>query len=163
MNRFNDLYDVNSLQKSLEDINANSNNNNNEYPEVPVGKYEVKIEKIELAGTREGNKPMGKVQFRIIEGEYKNSCLFYNQVLIGTDKKTGLLSAFGIHNFNLFLKSLEPLTEEGLDRPIVFKDFKQYEQLLLDVAEDVESSIYEIQYGKNNDFATFKVLGIYEE
>lgn len=161
MSKFNNVYDVNALAESLNEIKQNSNNSG-EYPEVPVGKYEVKIEKVELGATREG-VPMGKIQFRIHDGEFKKQCLFYNQVLVGKDKNTGQLSAFGIHKFNEFLRSLDPITEQGIELPIEFKDFDQYEQLLLDVAECVESLVYEIQYGKNNDFPTFKILNIFED
>lgn len=155
-NKFNDLYDVNALQQNLDEIEANKNKKDGDFPEVPVGKYEVKIEKIELGESKNGS-PMGKIMFRIIEGEFKKSCLFYNQVLVGKDKNTGEVTAFGLHNFNEFLKTLDSQVE------IKFKDFFQYEQLLLDVAEAVESLVYEIQYGKNNDFPTFKVLNIYED
>jgi hypothetical protein len=153
MSRFNDLYDTKALQESLAKANENGNG---EFPEVPVGKYVVKVEKIELGSTKAG-VPMGKIQFRIIEGDYKKQCLFYNQVLVGTDKNTGELSAFGIHNFNEFLKSLETNVE------VKFKDFDQYADMLLDIAEDVEGLEYDIQYGRNNDFPTFKVLAVYED
>ena len=160
MSKFNNVYDVNALAESLNEIKQNSGNG--DYPEVPVGKYEVKIEKIELAESS-NHSPMAKVQFRINDGDYKKQCLFYNQVLVGKDKNTGQLTAFGIHKFNEFLRSLDPINEQGLEVPIEFKDFDQYEQLLLDVAECVESLVYEIQYGKNNDFPTFKILNIFED
>ncbi len=160
MSKFNNVYDVNALAESLNEIKQNSGNG--DYPEVPVGKYEVKVEKVELGSTKDG-VPMGKIQFRINDGDYKKQCLFYNQVLVGKDKNTGQLSAFGIHKFNEFLRSLDPINEQGLELPIEFKDFDQYEQLLLDVAECVESLVYEIQYGKNNDFPTFKILNIFED
>lgn len=152
MTNFNKLYDAKELQESIQKAKENGGN----FEEVPVGKYEVKVEKIELGETKDG-KPMGKIQFRIVEGKYKKSCLFYNQVLVGKDKETGKLTAFGIHNFNLFLKSLD--TRVNVD----FEDFDQYDNMLLDVAEDVESLTYAIQYGKKNDFPTFKVLDIYED
>ena len=91
------------------------------------------------------------------EGDYKKQCLFYNQVLVGTDKNTNQLTAYGIHKFNQFLKSLD----SGLT--IEFKDFKQYEDLLLDIAEEVEKLTYLIEYSKVNDFATYKVKEIYED
>lgn len=152
-NKFNELYNVNDLQESLKKAQENTT----EFPEIPVGKYEVKIEKIELRSTKEGNKPMGTIQFVITDGEYKKFKLFYNQVLVGTDKTTGQLTTYGLHHFNEFLKSLD----SGLE--IKFVDFNQYENLLLDVAEKVEHLIYEIQYGKNNDFPTYKILDIFEE
>lgn len=151
---FNFDYDISDIEKSLRDIEANSTDNSKE---IPAGKYEVKIEKIEMKSTKDGGKPMGFVQMRIQEGEYKNHCLFYNQVLIGFDKKTGQLSAFGIHNFNRFLKSLD----SGLE--ISFKDFNQYANLMLDVSERVEKLTYAIEYSINNGFANYKVKEIYED
>lgn len=154
MNKFNEAYNVQDLVKNLNEIQQNGGNG--DYPEVPVGKYEVKVEKIELGSTK-NSVPMGKIQFRIQEGDYKKSCLFYNQVLLGKDKETGQLTAFGIHKFNEFLKSLDTQVD------VKFEDFNQYEQMLLDVAEDVESLSYEIQYGKNNDFPTFRVLEVFDD
>ena len=83
MNKFNEAYNVQDLVKNLNEIQQNGGNG--DYPEVPVGKYEVKVEKIELGSTK-NSVPMGKIQFRIVEGDYKKSCLFYNQVLLGKDK-----------------------------------------------------------------------------
>lgn len=152
MTDFNKLYDAKELQESIKKAKENGGN----YEEVPVGKYEVKVEKIELGETKDG-KPMGKIQFRIIEGKFKKSCLFYNQVLVGKDKETGRLTAFGMYNFNQFLKSLDTRVN------VEFVDFNQYADMLLDIAEDVEALTYAIQYGKKNDFPTFKVLDIYED
>ena len=151
---FNFDYDISDIEKSLKEIEANSTDNSKE---IPAGKYEVKIEKIEMKSTKDGGKPMGFVQMRIQEGEYKNHCLFYNQVLIGFDKKTGQLSAFGIHNFNQFLKSLD----SGLT--IAFKDFTQYGNLLLDVSEKVENLSYLVEMTKKNDFPSYKIKEIYED
>lgn len=155
MNKFDDMFDLEDIIASVKDIENNSKKDG-DFPEVPVGRYEVKIEKIELASTQNG-KPMGKVMMRIVEGDYKKQCLFYNQVLVGTDKNTNQLTAYGIHKFNQFLKSLD----SGLT--IEFKDFKQYEDLLLDIAEEVEKLTYLIEYSKVNDFATYKVKEIYED
>ncbi|MDY5929883.1 MAG: DUF669 domain-containing protein [Candidatus Onthovivens sp.] len=155
MSKFDEMFDLEDIIASVNEIESN-NKKDGDFPEVPVGKYEVKIEKIELASTKDG-KPMGKVMMRIAEGDYKKQCLFYNQVLVGTDKNTNQLTAYGIHKFNQFLKSLD----SGLT--IEFKDFKQYEDLLLDVAEEVEKLTYLIEYSKVNDFATYKVKEIYED
>lgn len=153
-NKFDEMFDLDLLKSSVEEIEENSNNG--DFPEIPVGKYEVKIEKIELDESKNG-KPMGKVQMRIVDGTYKKSCLFYNQVLVGTDAKTNQLTAFGIHNFNKFLKALD----SGLD--IKFDDFNQYEELLLDVSEEVENLTYEIKYTKKNDFPVYEILEIFED
>lgn len=153
MKDFNMMYNVEELGKSLSEIEKT---NTGDFPEIPVGNYEVKIEKIELGESKSG-MPMGKIMFRIVEGDYKKACLFYNQVLIGSNKETGQLTAFGIHKFNQFLKSLD----SGLE--IQFKDFDQYGDLLLDVAEKVEKLVYLIEYSKVNDFPSYKVREIYED
>lgn len=149
---FDDL-NLDELSQSLNEIEANSFDPNKE---VPPGKYEVKIDKIELKTSQKG-KPMGFVQMRIVDGEFKKQCLFYNQVLVGTDKVSGQLTAYGIHNFNQFLKSLD----SGL--PIAFKDFNQYGNLLLDVSEKVENLSYLVEMTKKDDFPSYKVKEIYED
>ena len=153
MTDFNFDFDLNDIEESLQTIQ----NNDITDREVRPGKYEVKIEKIELKSTKDGGKPMAFVQMRIQDGEFKNMCLFYNQVLVGFDKNTGKLTAFGIHNFNKFLKSLD----SGVQ--IVFKDFKQYANLMLDVSELVENLTYLIEFTKRGDFANYKVLEIFED
>lgn len=153
MTDFNFDFDLNDIEESLQTIQ----NNDITDREVRPGKYEVKIEKIELKATKDGGKPMAFVQMRIQDGEFKNMCLFYNQVLVGFDKNTGKLTAFGIHNFNKFLKSLD----SGVQ--IVFKDFKQYANLMLDVSELVENLTYLIEFTKKGDFANYKVLEIFED
>lgn len=153
MTDFNFDFDLNDIEESLQTIQ----NNDITDREVRPGKYEVKIEKIELKSTKDGGKPMAFVQMRIQDGEFKNMCLFYNQVLVGFDKNTGKLTAFGIHNFNKFLKSLD----SGVQ--IVFKDFKQYANLMLDVSELVENLTYLIEFTKKGDFANYKVLEIFED
>lgn len=153
MTDFNFDFDLNDIEESLQTIQ----NNDITDREVRPGKYEVKIEKIELKSTKDGNKPMAFVQMRIQDGEFKNMCLFYNQVLVGFDKNTGKLTAFGIHNFNKFLKSLD----SGVQ--IVFKDFKQYANLMLDVSELVENLTYLIEFTKKGDFANYRVLEIFED
>lgn len=149
---FDDL-NLDELSQSLNEIEANSFDPNKE---VPPGKYEVKIDKIELKTSQKG-KPMGFVQMRIVDGEFKKQCLFYNQVLVGTDKVSGQLTAYGIHNFNQFLKSLD----SGLT--IAFKDFNQYANLLLDVSEKVENLSYLVEMTKKDDFPSYKVKEIYED
>ena len=149
---FDDL-NLDELSQSLNEIEANSFDPNKE---VPPGKYEVKIDKIELKTSQKG-KPMGFVQMRIVDGEFKKQCLFYNQVLVGTDKVSGQLTAYGIHNFNQFLKSLA----SGLT--IAFKDFNQYANLLLDVSEKVENLSYLVEMTKKDDFPSYKVKEIYED
>ena len=153
MSNFNDRYDLNALKSKLEEVQQTQGSS--DYPEIPVGKYEVKIEKIELRENKNGN-PMCSIRFKIVDGEFANSLLFYNQTLIGTDKE-GKQTVLGLHLNNEFLRSLD----SGLT--IEFNDFDQYADLLEDVAYETKKLVYLIEYSKKGDFPTYKVKEIYED
>ena len=88
------------------------------------GKYEARVESMEIKGTKaDPNRPMLAVSFKILSGEYKNQRLFMNRVLYGTkNDKNMIASAMG------FLEKLD----SGV--PISFTSYKQFAQLVLDVA-----------------------------
>ena len=68
-------------QVDLEGLKEDVENNTGNYEKVPHGQYEVAITKMELGVTKETNKPMVKVQFKIVsDGEYKGKLIFMNQV-----------------------------------------------------------------------------------
>lgn len=54
-------------------------NNSGDYPEVPVGKYEVKVEQLECKLSK-NNNPMVSIWFKILAGEFEDSIIFYNGV-----------------------------------------------------------------------------------
>ena len=81
---------------------------------------------------------MLKGQFRIQEGEFEKSCLFYNRVLYGTKNDANMIASdVG------FLKTLEPSEEVG---PITFESYAAFADLVLDIAEDIQGLQYEIEY-----------------
>lgn len=139
-----------------EDIKAAAENNI-EFKEVPYGTYEVKVEKMELVETSDKSKkpgmPMVSIWFKILNGEYKNSMIFYNKVIMGTTN-----DGFMIHSNNEFLRSLE----SSLD--IEFHSYSQYAQLLLDIAEDIDGKLeYGLKYGENNKgFKTYEITDVFE-
>ena len=149
--KFNKMVDVEGLKKDVAE--AQENGGTGEYREVPHGNYEVQITKIELGETGENSKnpgsPMVKIWFKITEGEYKNSILFMNQpITLG----------FQIHSLNEFLKTLD----SGVN--VVFDDYVQYDQMLLDIAEEIEKQKlgYVIEYGERKGYNTFKVIEVFE-
>ena len=123
----------------------------------PAGTYRVKVEKIELGETKKAPiRPMGKIQFRIVEGKHKNKCLFYNQILVGTNKDTGELTAIGLKKFDDFLNSLQPRVEVSFSK--CKTGFEGYKDLLLDVAEDIEGLTYDVELTYKGDFPEYKVI-----
>lgn len=127
-----------NLEQLKHDAEEAAKNNGGDYPEVPEGTYTVKVEKLEVGATKDG-RPMLKAQCRIVEGEYKKQCLFYNRVLYGTKNDANMIaSAVG------FLKNLEPSEDVG---PVVFESYNQFSELALDIAEDIDGVMeYEVDY-----------------
>lgn len=119
------------------------------YKEVPVGEYEVSVEKMELVKSKSG-RPMVSIWFKIIsEGEYKGSLLFWNQVV---DQQVGI----GI--MNKFLRSLE----SGVD--VEFETYRQYGNMIMDIHEAISGRLeYALKYSKNKkDFSVFEITEVYE-
>lgn len=91
--------DTEGLQKDIAEAEANGGQG--DYREVPVGTYEVKIDKMEIkecGSEKHAGEPMFTVQFRILEGDFENSCLFMNQLIT---------EGWQIGQVNKFLRSLD--------------------------------------------------------
>lgn len=144
-------FDTKGLKDDLKEIEENGGTG--DYREVPCGRYEVKIEKMELGETGPKSKnpgsPMLKVQFRILTGEYKNSCIFMNQVIT---------QAFQLHLAKEFLQSLD----SGLD--IDFESFMQFSDLILDVHEAINGRLeYGLDYSETSKgFKKFEITDVFE-
>lgn len=118
-----------------------------DFPEVPHGTYEVKIEKLELVESKSG-KPMLSCWMKILDGQYKGQRLFYNQVMhVG----------FGIHKANEFLRSLDS------DVDIEFESFKQFNDMVLNVHEAIDGvTEYAVEYGEEKGYNTFKIVDVFD-
>ena len=106
---------------------------------------------MELKSSKNGD-PMVSIWFKIINGEYKNSILFMNQVVT---------QGFQIHIVNELLRSLVGEMEKPID--IDFKNYKQYSELLMDVFEEITGNFeYALSYKENSKgFKTFKVEEVF--
>lgn len=87
----------NTYKVSSDDVKSIEKNDKRDYPEIPYGEYEVKITKLELVSNSK-DKPMVICRFKILDGKYKNSMIFMNQVVT---------QDFQIHIINEFLRSLD--------------------------------------------------------
>ncbi|MBP2655619.1 MAG: hypothetical protein H6Q73_3188 [Firmicutes bacterium] len=120
-----------------------------DFKDVPKGKYEVKITKLELKASKKSDEPMLACWMKIIAGQYKGQYIFYYQMLT---------TGFGIHAANEFLRSLD----SSLD--IAFDNFKQYNDMLMDVMEaiEVEKLEYILDYGENDKgYKTYKIEDVF--
>lgn len=136
---FNKKVDVNGLKEDVKEVEENGGS----FKEVPHGKYEVEINKMELKETKKGD-PMLSIWLKIIDGDFKDSLLFYNQVLT---------NGYGIHNACEFIRSME------LDKEITFDDFVQFGTMIEDIYKNdiCDKLEFVIEYGqtkKGYDFYT---------
>lgn len=143
--KFNKVVDVNGLKADVKE--AAEKGGTGEFKEVPHGTYEVAVEKLELKASKKGD-PMVAIWFKILEGNFKNSLIFLNQVIT---------QGFQIHIVNELLRSMDT----GLD--IDFENYEQYGNLLMDVHEGVAGKIeFALEYGEKKGFNTFKITDAYD-
>lgn len=148
--KFDEQVDLEQLKKDAEEA---AKNGGGDFPEIPKGTYVGKFEKLEVGQTKDG-RPMLKGQFRITEGEFEKSCLFYNRVLYGTKNDANMIaSAVG------FLATLEPSEEVG---PVEFESYSQFADLVLDIMEDIDGELeYEIEYDPDG-FQNISITDVFE-
>lgn len=142
--QFDSAIDTKGLAEDVKEAAENGTS----YREVPHGDYEVAIDKLELIASSKGD-PMVTVWFKVLNGEYKGSRIFMNQVI-----KEG----FQVHIANEFLRSLDT----GID--IEFVTYKQYGNLLMDVMESIDGNLeFALSYkeGKKG-FSIYEIKEVFE-
>lgn len=118
--------------------------------EVPHDTYEIAVQKLELIKSKKGD-PMVTCWMKIVEGEYKGSLIFMNQVVT---------QGFQIHIANEFLRSLVAAMAEPVD--VEFKTYSQYGNMIMDVAEAIDNNFeYKVRYYDNRGYNAFEIQEIY--
>lgn len=153
----------NDIEKQINDAKANQPTGDG--LDAPAGNYVANIEKMELAATKDG-RPMFKVMLRVIEAgeaasdevrEYlghfksKKPCLFMNRVIYGTKNDANMIaSVIG------WLEKLEPAD------PVVFKNYSQFADLILDVFEEVTDAVELEVYYDPDAFNSISINEVYD-
>lgn len=127
----------------------------NQFTEVPDGLYVCALEKLEL-GESKNSKPMVKAQFRIKEGSHKKQCLFYNGVMAANNPQ---YNGFMIHRVLKFLRSLRVFDESEIDFD---GDYKDFNELLLDIAEESQYMKFEIEKSQDGDYSRIEITDVFE-
>ena len=146
--KINRSVDLEGLRKDVENA---SENGTGDFPTIPAGKYEVALVSLEIKGTKKDNRPMLAVSFKILSGEFKNQRLFMNRVIYGTkDDGRMIKSAVG------WLNTLD----SGVD--VAFQDYKQFADLVMDVAEAIDGKIeYAVEYD-DSQFNSIKIVEVFD-
>lgn len=132
--KFKNGIDQNAINEAITEAKENGGG----FKEVPEGTYEVEVEKIELKQTRKGDD-MVSIWFTILDGEFKGSKLFKNQVI---KENWQLGQAF---DFIFALGTgIEPTKKIKNN-----DDFQDYLDEVLDEIND-QGLEYEVKYTINN-------------
>ena len=145
--KFQEKFPAAEMTKAVEQAKENGG-----YDKIPDGDYRCKVEKMELKESKNG-APMCSIMFRIVAGDLKKQCIFYNRVLAGT-KNDGYM----IKSNNDFLDSLD----SGV--AISFENWEQYNDLILDIAEEIDADKLEYMVRVENDgkYSTLTIVDIIE-
>lgn len=142
---FDKAIDTEGLAKDVADAAENSGRR-----EVPHDTYEVAINKLELVKSKKGD-PMVTCWMKIVAGEYKGSLIFMNQVVT---------QGFQIHIANEFMRSLVAEMETPI--PVDFKTYKQYGNMIMDIAEAIDNNFeYKVRYYDNKGYNAFEIEEVY--
>ena len=143
--KFNSMVDTTALANDVNDASTKGG----DYKEVPHGEYIVNVAKMEIKESKNGN-PMLSIWFKVVEGDYKGSMIFFNQVIT---------KGFQIHICNELLGAL---CDETVD--VHFEDYKQYNDVVLDVFEKSDAFEYQLSYTKaKGDFSNYKITEVFDK
>ena len=114
--------------------------NNGQYREVPSGLYPVVIDKMEVGESSWGTDQIN-ITFKITEGEYRNSRIFYNGTFDDNFAhgiyKTAELLASLMDDEDMTTSTIAVILDHGVDEA---KDF------IADAAETCENLGYDLDY-----------------
>lgn len=142
---FNNAVDMEQLSRELTDLKDGKQ----VFEDVPDDSYAVSIDKMSIAKSKnDPHKLIFKVQFNVVEGEYKNRKIFWNQ---------NVMTSRGIHAVCEFIRSLEVFDE---DTALWNNDFEDFSNLILDASQacDEDKMKFVIEYSHNEKgFASITV------
>ena len=122
-----------------------------DFEELPLGRYEVSVEGLELKPTKEKGFPMVAAKFKVVQGEHTGLLIFMNQVVIRGDQHDAM--RLGIAN--RFLDSLKTGVE------ITFEGVQEYAYLIDEVFNNIGRKEYLLEIGEKNGFRNYKIIEVY--
>ena len=143
-----DLKIDNNLLNDIQNASANTG----EFEELPLGRYEVKINSMQLTQSKNGD-PMTKTIFEVVQGQYKGRYMFKNSVIYKGDRN----DAWRLKQELNFINSLQPNSQ------VNFYSFSDFEKQISNAFADINSHKLEylIEIKEKNNFRTYSVIEVY--
>lgn len=144
--------DSKELEESKKEIEANTSSG--DYKEVPVGTYEVEVNKLECKRSKNGN-PMVSIWFKVLEGDYENSMIFYNGVFNEDWMR---------HRVVKMLSSLlDDITHEA-EINLILKsgNVDEINDFCMDVHEEIDGKFeYLLDFGEKKGYNTYLIKEVF--
>lgn len=126
------------------------------FDDLPKGTYKVRFKTIEAGVTKSDRRPMLKICAQVLDGDHKKRLMFMNRVIYGTKNDGRMIaSAEG------WLRNLEAEDENGELIDVTFRNYSQFADLIMDIAEAVDDMKmeYEVEYDPDG-FDSIKIKGV---
>ena len=150
--KYTSKIDAAELAASQNEINKNTSGG--DYKEVPLGKYEVEVNKLECKLSSKGN-PMVSIWFKILEGSFENSMIFYNGVF-GEDWMR--------HRVVKLLSTLMNDSTHEAEINLILKsgDVDTINNFCMDIHEAIDGKFeYLLDYGQKKGYNTYDIKEVY--
>ena len=156
-NAFNDELTA-SDKKDLENLGSGESS----FVEVPDGKYEVKLTRLELGMSKAGN-PTAYINFQVLSGDEADNTIYYT-MSVGGNKKAWKLSMFT--NFVTKLKSGVPFTYDEFKTADGGFDGFKFEDSIEQAYEAITKNGIEYAIEKTTNSAGYtkiEIIDVYDE
>lgn len=151
--KYTSKIDTAELEASQKEIQSNAGGG--DYPEVPLGTYEVKVDKLECKLSKEKKNPMVSIWFKILEGDYEDSMIFYNGVFYEDWMR---------HRVVKMLSSLLDDNSHEAEINLILKsgDVNTINDFCMDVHETIDKKFeYLLEYGQKKGYNTYNIKEVY--
>jgi hypothetical protein len=143
------------LKASQQEIQANANGGGNR-EEVPVGKYEVKVEKLECKTAKTSGNLMVSIWFRILKGKFEKSVIFYNGVFYEDWMR---------HRVAKILSDLLDDGDRTAEINLILKsnNMQMINDFCMDIHETIDGCMeYLLDYGLSKGYNTYAIEEVYD-
>lgn len=144
LNELDKKVDIDGFNKDVKEASKGG------FEELPLGKYEVRLESLEMKATKKAKDPMIVAQFTVIEGDYKKRKVFVNQVCYMASHPNS-----NANRMNISLQFLRSL-DSGLE--VEFEGFKALARLVERIDDKCEGEEYLLEIGENKGFRNYKIV-----
>lgn len=151
--KYNQKINAEELAASQKEIQSNAGGG--DYKEVPLGTYEVEVNKLECKLSSKGN-PMVSIWFKILEGDFENSMIFYNGVFTEDWMR---------HRVVKMLSTLLNDSSHEAEINLILKsgDVNEINNFCMDIHEEIDGQFeYLLDYGQRKGYNTYTIKEVFE-